>query len=83
MEREEEVKARGTVKDGVYHPHPPAGDGEHLDLPPNQCDWWTPGRWQRSHLKRRSRTDRERHSTAREQRRKRSGPRAARGPRRP
>ncbi|CAL8382986.1 unnamed protein product [Boreogadus saida] len=31
-------RARGTVKDGVYHPHPPAGDGEHLDLPPNQRD---------------------------------------------
>ena len=31
-------RARGTVKDGVYHPHPPAGDGEHRVLPPNQRD---------------------------------------------
>ncbi|CAL8384304.1 unnamed protein product [Arctogadus glacialis] len=29
-------RARGTVKDGVYRRHPPAGDGEHLDRPPNQ-----------------------------------------------
>ncbi|CAL8378908.1 unnamed protein product [Boreogadus saida] len=28
----------GTVKDGVYRRHPPAGDREHLDLPPNQRD---------------------------------------------
>ena len=31
-------QARGTVEDGVYRPHPPAGDGERLDLPPNQWD---------------------------------------------
>ena len=31
-------RSRGTVKDGVYHPHPPAGDGEHRVLPPNQRD---------------------------------------------
>ncbi|XP_059917509.1 uncharacterized protein LOC132464879 [Gadus macrocephalus] len=49
-------RARGTVKDGVYHPHPPAGDGEHPFHLPNQGDWGTPGRKLRSHLKRRSRT---------------------------
>jgi hypothetical protein len=31
-------RVRGTVKDGVYHPNPPAGDGEHLDPPHNQRD---------------------------------------------
>ncbi|CAL8326702.1 unnamed protein product [Boreogadus saida] len=29
-------RARGTVKDGVYHPHPPAGDGEQPFRFPNQ-----------------------------------------------
>ncbi|CAL8335422.1 unnamed protein product [Boreogadus saida] len=29
-------RARGTVKDGVYHPHPPAGDGEQPFRLPNQ-----------------------------------------------
>ncbi|CAL8320912.1 unnamed protein product [Boreogadus saida] len=52
-------RARGTVKDGVYHPHPPAGDGEQPFRFPNQGDWGTPGRKARSHLKRRSRTARQ------------------------
>ena len=68
-------RARGTVKDGVYHPHPPAGDGEHPFRLPNQGDWWTPGRWQGSHLKRRSRTAQ--HGTG--ARRKCSCPGEARG----
>ncbi|CAL8356896.1 unnamed protein product [Boreogadus saida] len=35
-------RARGTVKDGVYHPHPPAGDGEQPFRLPNQAkgQWW-------------------------------------------
>jgi hypothetical protein len=72
-------RARGTVRDGIYHPHPPAGDGEHPFRLPNQGDWWTPGRWQGSHLKRRSRTAQ--HGTG--ARRKCSCPGEARGPRRP
>ena len=49
---------RGTVVDGVYRRHPPDGDREQPFRFPIQCDWGTPGRWQGSHVKRRSRTDR-------------------------
>ncbi|CAL8233973.1 unnamed protein product [Boreogadus saida] len=61
-------RARGTVKDGVYHPHLPAGDGEHLDLPPNQRDGGhlaTGRRKARSHYKRGYKTEareRQRHA---------------------
>ena len=74
--------ARGLVLDGRYHRHPPAGDGEHRPNP-NQRDWGTPGRKPRSHFKRSTRTDIEADQERERGRRKRSGPRAARGPRRP
>ena len=49
-------RVRGGVIDGVYRRHPLSGDEEHHSLP-NQRDWGTPGRRQRSHFKRSRRTD--------------------------
>ena len=51
--------------DGVYRRHPLSGDEEHHSLP-NQRDWGTPGRRQRSHFKRSRRTDIERNGSERE-----------------
>ncbi|CAL8363352.1 unnamed protein product [Boreogadus saida] len=75
-------RARGTVKDGVYHPHPPAGDGEQPFRLPNQGDWGTPGRKPGRLVKRSRWTD----SMARTGARKREvlvPARKPRGPRRP
>ena len=74
-------RARGTVKDGVYHPHPPAGDGEQPFRLPNQGDLGTPGRKPGSHFK----GGRAQHSTGRPGRKKEVlvVAREPRGPRRP
>ena len=72
-------RTRGFILDGIYYRHPPAGEGEHL-LNPNQGD----GR----HLSTRTDIWEERERERRKRsclraRRKRSGPRATRGSRRP
>ncbi|XP_056437570.1 uncharacterized protein LOC130374665 [Gadus chalcogrammus] len=73
-------RARGTVEDGVYHPHPPAGEREQPFRHPNQGDWGTPGRKHGSHVKRRTSPAQQGHGSRKEVL---VAVREPRGPRRP